>query len=159
MVRRRLLILWRCLQIIFGHFFLVTILLFVTFIIFVLVVPWFFFHDFLATFFLEMSGLVTVATFWYVCTFFMPEVIWLVSIFPASCAGTLVLGFYVKDFFIFYWHFGLSCLFIWSYLSESLSLILSIVKWLSSSSNLYSIISTKFCYSSRRFNSMWVITS
>ena len=75
------------------------------FIHFILVVPWFFFPGFIATVFLDVYGFVTVVIFCYVCTFHMPKVLWIVPLFPISCAGTLVLRFYGMGFFIFSWHF------------------------------------------------------
>ena len=84
-------------------FSIITFLLF----IFVLVVLWFLFPDYFLTVFLEMYRFVVVITFLYVCTFFMLEVFSFVPIFHGSCAGNFVLGFYVKEFFIFSWGFCL----------------------------------------------------
>ena len=95
-----------------GLFLLVTIFFFVvvhfaiiSFLVvisFVLVGPWFFLLDSLVTVFLGMSDLVAVVEFWCIfSTFSMPEVLLFVIALPVSCTGTLVLGSYVKDFFIF----------------------------------------------------------
>ena len=87
----------------FGLFLLVAILFFVLvqfliisflIIFFVLVLTWYVFLSYIFTVFLEISWFVEVLTFWYVHTFYMPEVLWLVATFPASRACTLVLGFY-----------------------------------------------------------------
>ena len=59
--------------------------------------------DSLPTVFLEMSRFFTVMKSWYLHTFFVTEVLSLVSVSPASCAGTLVLVFYVEGFLIFSW--------------------------------------------------------
>ena len=72
-------------------------------VIFVIVALWFFFSRSLPIVFIGMSRFVAVMKFWYVCIFFMPEVVSLVSAFTASCIGTLVLGLYLEGFFIFYW--------------------------------------------------------
>ena len=39
----------------------------------------------------------------YVCNLFMPAVFFLVLVYPAIHAGTLVLDFYIDGFFIFFW--------------------------------------------------------
>ena len=62
-----------------------------------------FFFDSLATLFTDMSSFVTVIKFWHVCTFYIQEVLWLMTLLLASHKGTLVLGFYINEFFIFYW--------------------------------------------------------
>ena len=104
-----------------------------------------------------MSKSITVVKFWYVITFSIPEFLLLVPIFPASCAGTLVLGFYMKIFSFSPDVLGLNCLYIWSYFTKRLSQILSIVKGLSSLSNIFSIICRMVWYFSGKFNNMWVI--
>ena len=81
------------------HFVIIAFLLFIL----VLVDICFFFPEYLPTIFLDISRFVAVFTFWYVRTFFIPVVFFLVTIFPESRAGTLVLGFYIEVFSIFYW--------------------------------------------------------
>ena len=127
-----------------GHVSIITFLL----IIFVLVVPWFFIVDNIVSVFLGVSGFVTVVTFWCVCTFSVPAVLWLVPIFPASRAGTLVLGFYVHFISSSLDVLGIDCSFILSKKSKILSQILLIVKGFYSSSNSYSRISMMVWYSS-----------
>ena len=70
-------------------------------VIFVLVVFLFLLPGSLLAVFLDMSGFVTVIPFWYVFTIFMPELFSFVTVFTASCASTLLLGFYVEGFLIF----------------------------------------------------------
>ena len=71
-------------QILLDLFLLVAILFFVVvrfsiiaflLIILVLVVPLFFFISYLVSVFVEMSGFYTVIKFWYVCTFYIQEVL------------------------------------------------------------------------------------
>ena len=71
-------------------------------VIFNLVVIFFSLPDSITTAFLGDLRFFAVMTFWYVCTFFMPTLFYFVPIFPASCAGTLALRFYVEGIFIFY---------------------------------------------------------
>ena len=59
--------------------------------------------DSILTVFLDMSGFLSWMTFWYVSTLFMTELFSLVPIFSTSCAGNVLLVFYVKRFFIFSW--------------------------------------------------------
>ena len=105
-----------------------------TFINFVIVVTRLFSLDYLVAVFLYLSNFVILVIRWYSFTFFMSEVLWFVPVFPARRAGTLVLGFYLKGFFIFYLFFISDCLFVQSYFPESLSRILLIVWGASSSS-------------------------
>ena len=82
------------------HFSIIEFLFIIFFVIFV---PRFLFQSSFATFLLDMSNIVAVMTFWYVLsTLSMPEVFYFVPKSPESLAGTLVLRFYVKGFFIFY---------------------------------------------------------
>ena len=96
-----------CLFLIVAIFFLMIVHVMISFIIviFILVVLCFLFFDYLPTLFLDMSGFVTAMKFWYICPLFMIELFFFVTIFPAGFSGTLVLGFYVKDFLIFYLSF------------------------------------------------------
>ena len=80
------------------HFTIVAFLL----VIFLLVDIFLFFLDYLPTVFLYMYGFVVAMKLWCVCTFFIPTV-FLVPVFPVSCAGTLVLVFNVEGFFVFSW--------------------------------------------------------
>ena len=98
----------------FGGFLYVAILFFVIvhfsiiaflLLIFFLVALLFFFLDYLAIVFLDMNIFPVVVTLWYVHTFYVPALLWLVPISLASCEGTLVFGFYIEVFFIFYWCF------------------------------------------------------
>ena len=82
----------------------------------------------------------------------MPELLWIVPVFTASIAGTLVLGFYLKGFSSYIDPIGLDCLFIRSYFTEILSQILLIVRVLLSSSNLSSILYTMVWNSSDKFD-------
>ena len=98
------------LLILFLH---VTILIFVivhlsvvTFIFvfsFILIGPWLFYLCSIAVVFFEVSHLVVVLICWYDITLYMPTFFQFVPVFTTSLAGTLVLYFYVKVFFIFSW--------------------------------------------------------
>ena len=114
---------------------------------------------FIATVFLGISGFVIILEFWYAFTFSMSELLWLVTLYPASCSGTLVLGFYAKVFLSSIDIFGLDFLFVQSYFTEILSQIILIVKGWYSSSNSYSRMYMMFFYSSGYFNRTWVILS
>ena len=87
-----------------GHFTVATFLLLFSF---VLIVPWVFFLNFLAKIFIGASHPVLIVTCWYVWryvhTFSMPTVFWCVPVFPTSCAGILVLAFFIWSLFIFSW--------------------------------------------------------
>ena len=58
-----------------------------------------FFLDYLVTVFLDMSNVVAIVTIWYIfSTWFIKRILHFATIFPRICAGTLVLGFYIKGF-------------------------------------------------------------
>ena len=91
-------------------FLLVTIFFFVIFhfaiieyllVILVFVVILFFFPYYIPKVFLDMSCFVTEMKFCYVCTFFMTEVFFIVTISIASRAGILVLVFSCRGIFHF----------------------------------------------------------
>ena len=102
------------------HFEIIVFLL----VIFVFVVLLFFLSDYLPTVFIDMSRFVAAMSFWYIPTFFMPAVFFLVTVFPAWCAGTLVLGFYVDGFSSSLEVIVLDCLFVQSNSIKSLLRIL-----------------------------------
>ena len=122
------------------HFAIIAFLL----VVFVLVVLWFFFPNSLPEVFLYIYGFVAVMTFWYVFTFFMPELFSLVPVYPARCAGTLILGFYVERFSSSLEALGPDFSFIRSNFIKSFSQIFSMVIGLSLSSSSSSRVSWWF---------------
>ena len=108
-----------CLQLPFWAFLLLAVFflvighlavsIFLCVVSFILIVPRIFFLDYLMTVFIGVPHLDAVVTFCYifryVCNFSISPVFYLwpyflqiVTVFPANCAGTLVLGFYIKVF-------------------------------------------------------------
>ena len=67
------------------------------------------------------------------------------------------IGIYIKGFWLSLDPLGVDCSFVWSYFTEILSWMLSIVKGLSSLYNSPSLIYTMVWYPSGKFDSMWVI--
>ena len=78
----------------------------------------------------------------------------LVPVYPTSCAGTLVLDFYLKGFSSSLEVIGLDCSFVPSNFAKILSCILSIVIGSLSLSNLSSIIYAMVWYYPGKFNIM-----
>ena len=101
----------------------------------ILVVTWFFFLDSLREVFFDMSWYITVISCWYVRNFSLTEFLWLVPVFPASCAGTLLLRFYIKGFFILSWSSSSWLFFHLVKFIQKLVTVLLVVKGLFSSSN------------------------
>ena len=132
------------------HFGIVSFLVF----IFVSIVPWYLFPNYLPVVFLEMSGFVVVIIFLYVLNLFMTEVFSVVPVSTASCAGTHVVGVYIKVILSYLEVLVLDCLFIWSNFTKRLPWILSIIRGSFLSSNYYSRNSTVVWYSSGKFKSM-----
>ena len=135
------------------HFGIVSFLVF----IFVPLVTWYLFPNYLPVVFLEMSGFVVVIIFLYVLNLFMTEVFSVVPVSTASRAGTHVVGVYIKVILSYLEVLVLDCLFIWSNFTKRLPWILSIIRGSFLSSNYYSRNSTVVWYSSGKFKSMWFV--
>ena len=125
--------------------------------IFVLVVLRLFFIGYLLAVFIDMYRFFTVTKFLYIHTLSMTVVLRLMPICPEIRAGTFVLVFYEKRFFVFSWRVEFWLLVHLVKFCQSLTHILLVFRVLFLSSNLSSIISTMVWHFSSNSNSMWVI--